>query len=166
MRIVLAVVLAVGVCAIGSAARAEEGAAPAAAAVSVPAPVKEVVRPAEEMVYKEMMPGVERAIMWGDPAVSGYGSLTRFAAGVKSPMHYHSSVIKLVVISGVFAYGTESSQNKLAAGSYIIIPAGRRHTSGTTAESGCVIFEESDGKFDMVPPMPVPAATPAEKKKK
>jgi len=110
---------------------------------------KEVVWPAAEMKFNAAIPGVEQAVLWGDPTKGAYGAVTRFKAGQKNPLHTHSHDIKMVVISGTFIHGTESGEKKLGPGSYLLVPGGMKHTSGANTDADCLFFEESPGKFDM-----------------
>jgi len=110
---------------------------------------KEVVWPADQLQFKDVMPGIKRAVLWGDPATGKYGSVTKFDAGIKHALHTHSSDIKIVVISGMFVYGADGKETHLGAGSYLLIPANKQHNSGTDAGSDCTFFEESPGKFTM-----------------
>ncbi len=110
---------------------------------------KEVVWPTDKIVYKEVIPGISKAVLWQTPS-GAYGALTRAAPNVKNPLHTHSHEIKMVFISGTWNYGTESGVTKLGAGSYLVVPGGRKHTSGSGPD-GALFYEESDGAFDMTP---------------
>lgn len=59
--------------------------------------------------------------------------------------------IKLVVISGTFVYNTGGGERKLGPGSFLLEPAGLKHTSDASADSDLLFFEESDGPFDITP---------------
>ena len=107
----------------------------------------EVVWPADAIQFKQAVPGVTKAILWGDDTKGAYASLTKFAAGTKNLLHTHANDIKLVVIKGSYNYGTEKGEQKLGPGSYVLVPAGRKHTSGTDEDS--LFFEESNGKFTL-----------------
>ena len=110
---------------------------------------KAVAWPADQIQFKPVIPGVTKAVLWGDPDKGAYGTLTRFAAGTKNALHTHSHDIKIVVISGTFVLGTETGEKQLGPGSYALEPAGMKHTSGAAPGADCLFFEESDGKFDM-----------------
>lgn len=112
---------------------------------------REVVKPAAEMQFKEAVPGVTKAVLWGDPTKGAYATITRFAKGTKNALHTHSHYIKVVVISGTFVYDSGSGEKRLGPGSYLFEPAGIRHTSGAGDDADCVFFEESNGAFDRKP---------------
>ena len=109
---------------------------------------------AENIKWEQMKggpPGVMVASLWGDMAKGAYGALVKFPAGVKHPLHTHYSDIKTVIVSGTFTYAPEGGEEKsYGAGSYLFIPGGSKHISGTGAD-GCTFFMEQSGKFDMTP---------------
>ena len=98
---------------------------------------------------KDGPPGVMVATLWGDMTKGAYGTLTKFPPNHKNPLHTHSSDIRGVVISGTFVGGPEGGPEKsYGAGSYLLHPAGWKHTSGA-GDTGCTLFIEQSGKFDM-----------------
>ena len=110
---------------------------------------KEVVWPADKISFMEVMPGISKAVLWQTPT-GAYAALTRLAPNTQNPLHTHTHTIKMVIISGSWNYGTESGVMKLGPGSYLVVPGGRKHTSGSGPE-GVLFFEESDGAFDLIP---------------
>lgn len=126
------------------------GASPAKAPAHRATAPREVVMMAGQMQFKEMAPGVSKAVLWGDPAKGPYATITRFSKGYKIAMHYHSHNIKAVVISGTFVYDSGSGEQRLGPGSYLFEPKRKHHTSGAGDDEDCVFLEESDGPFDMI----------------
>ena len=110
---------------------------------------KEIVRPAEQMEFKEAIPGVSKAVLWGNPTKGKYATLTKFAKGTKNALHTHPHDIRIVVISGTFVYNSGGGEKKLGPGSFLFQPAGVKHTSGAGDGTDCLFFEESDGAFDI-----------------
>jgi hypothetical protein len=110
---------------------------------------KEVVWPADKITYKEVIPGISKATLWQTPT-GAYGAFTRCSPNTQNALHTHSHDLKMVIISGTWNYGTDSGLSKLGAGSYLVIPGGRKHTSGCGAD-GALFFEQSDAAFDMTP---------------
>ena len=92
---------------------------------------------------------VSHAVLWGDPNTGGYGVFTKIKAGYKDPFHTSSSDVRVTIISGTFLYGTSAGEKKLAAGSYMVIPAGVQHTEGADAGADCLYLEQSTGKYEM-----------------
>ena len=113
---------------------------------------------AEDIKWEAMQggsPGVMSAKLWGDQSKGAYGGLTKFPAGFKAPLHYHTNDIKMVVIKGAYTY----KGKKYGPGSYLFIPGGDKHESGGVADSETIFFMEQPGKFDLIPVEP-----PMEKK--
>jgi quercetin dioxygenase-like cupin family protein len=72
--------------------------------------------------------------------------------GEKHPLHVHTNDVSLVVISGTFLYTPEGGmEQRLGPGSYLDVPAGLKHLSGTSEDGPCEVFQTSTGKFDMMP---------------
>ncbi len=100
-------------------------------------------------------PGVMSVMLWGDNTKGAYGGFTKFPAGFKAPLHYHTNDMKIVVIKGAYTY----KGKKYGAGSYLSIPGGDKHESGGVEDSETIFLIEQSGKFDLVPVEP-----PSEKK--
>jgi mannose-6-phosphate isomerase-like protein (cupin superfamily) len=124
--------------------------APAAKAPAKAAP-KAIVWPADKIVYKQAIPGVSRAEVWGSTGVGPYEAITKFAKGQLNDWHTHSSDIHIVVISGTMIFNDGSGEKHLGPGSYLLQPAGQKHISGCTKDADCTFVEVSPGKFDMTP---------------
>ena len=100
-------------------------------------------------------PGVMSVKLWGDNTKGAYGGLTKFPAGFKAPLHYHTDATKIVVIKGAYTYNGK----KYGPGSYVYVPGGMKHESGGVEDSESIFFIEQSGKFDIVL-----VETPKEKK--
>ena len=113
-----------------------------------------VVWPADKIQWEDMQgfPGIKVAKLWGDMNKGLYGCFVKFPAGSNHPLHYHTSDVKLVVLSGTWWYTSEGgTETRMGPGSYLLIPGGVRHASGTTADGECTIFQEGSAKFDLFP---------------
>jgi quercetin dioxygenase-like cupin family protein len=95
-------------------------------------------------------PGVMSVMLWGDNTKGAYGGLTKFPAGFKAPLHYHTNDIKMVVIKGGYTY----NGTKYGPGSYVFIPGGVKHESGGVDDSESIFFIEQPGNFDSKPVEP------------
>jgi quercetin dioxygenase-like cupin family protein len=124
---------------------------PLAATAAPPAAGQEVVWPADQVPFKEVVPGVSKAVLWGDPDKGPYGAITRFVKGLRNSLHTHSSDIRIVVVSGNFVYDSGSGEKSLGPGSVLFQPAGAKHVSGAGKDADCVFVESSDGPFDLKP---------------
>lgn len=117
---------------------------------------KAVLWPAADMKWTPMLdgpPGVQNATLWGDMTKGAYGAMIKFPAGVSTPLHTHASDMRVVVVSGTWIHTPEGKPSvRLGPGSYLMQPGGGyRHTTACDKASECVIFAESDGKFDLLP---------------
>ena len=102
--------------------------------------------------YKEVVPGVKKTVLWGDHDTGPYGAFTRFASGLKNPLHTHSSDVRIVVIQGAYIYKPQNGkERRVGPGAFISVPAGDVHTSAGDAKEGALFYEESPGKFDLKP---------------
>ena len=111
-----------------------------------------VVWPADKIEWMEMkgVPGVKVAKLWGDMEKGSYGCLVKFAAGNNHPLHYHTSDVKVVVLSGTWLYTPQGgTETQMGPGSYLLVPGGVKHTSASSADGECTVFQEGSAKFDM-----------------
>jgi len=121
-----------------------------------------VFKPSADLKWMELnpaFPGIMIVDVWGDHAKSGYGAFLKFPPGFLSPLHTHTSDIKIVVISGTYTQAPDGkSTARLGPGSYAFQPGGSyKHVSGCDKASECLLFIESPGPFDLLP-VEAPAA--------
>lgn len=116
---------------------------------------KAVIWPADGLTWVDMAgggpPGVKIVDLWGDHTKGAYGALIKFPAGTTAPLHTHTSGMRAVIVSGTWIHGPEGKpETRLGPGSYLYQPGGSyRHTTACDKASECVIFAESNGKFDI-----------------
>jgi quercetin dioxygenase-like cupin family protein len=106
---------------------------------------------ADKAAYKEVAPGISKSVLWGDHDKAAYGAYTRFAPGADAGMHTHSSDVWILVIKGAYVYKDEAGEKRVGPGDFIRIPAKHKHSSGGDKKEGALFYEESSGKFDLVP---------------
>ena len=136
---------------LAAAATAEEAAKPGAAEEQRTAPVM--------VSYAEMRwtalperPGMEFAVLSGDPKTGAYTQIRKVPAGSENPLHSHGSELKNVIISGVWYTGeNEASARDFGPGSVIVMPANWVHVSGCRKGTDCVFYQEGKGKFSFHP---------------
>jgi hypothetical protein len=115
------------------------------------------VMPAEGLVWNDLdptgAPGVQLAVLWGEPGKSAFGAFLKLPAGFAAPLHTHTHDMRLVIVSGTYVQGPDGAPEfRLGPGSYLLQPGGGyRHTTSCDAASSCVFFVESDGAFDLLP---------------
>ena len=107
--------------------------------------------PADKATFKEMVPGVSKAVLWGDHAQGPYGAFTKFVAGFDAGRHTHTNDVWIVVLKGAYLYKDDAGEKRVGPGDFIRIPGRRKHWSGGDAKEGTLFYEESSGKFDLVP---------------
>ncbi len=96
--------------------------------------------------------GVQVATIRGNFGNGAHAAFLKFRGGTDNPLHTHPNTLRSVVISGTFYQGDDPSSAKdLAPGTYFDTPGGWKHVSGCRPGTECILFEESDGKFDMKP---------------
>jgi hypothetical protein len=94
-------------------------------------------------------PGMQFAVLSGDPKTGAYTQMRKVPAGTDNPLHSHSSELKNVIISGVWYTGTDMASAKdFGPGSVVMMPGDWVHVSGCRAGSDCVFYQEGKGKFD------------------
>jgi mannose-6-phosphate isomerase-like protein (cupin superfamily) len=101
--------------------------------------------------FREMVPGVSKAVVWGNHDIGPYGAFTKFVPGLDSGTHTHTNDVWLVVLRGAYLYKDAAGEKRVGPGAFIRIPGGMKHWSGGDANEGALLYEESSGKFDLVP---------------
>lgn len=107
--------------------------------------------PADKANFKEVIPGVSKAVLWGNHDKGPYGAFTKFAPGFDAGMHTHTNDVLIVVLKGAYVYKDDAGEKRVGSGGFIRIPGGRKHWSGGDTKEGALFYEESSGKFDLVP---------------
>ena len=121
----------------------------AATATSHKTASKDMAVSHDQLKFVQAMPGVSKAMLWGDPAKGPYGAITRFAKGTKVDWHTHSHDIKAVVISGTLLYNNGSGEQRLGPGSFLQERAAVKHTTAATTDSDVEFYEQGSGPFDV-----------------
>ena len=101
--------------------------------------------------FKEMMPGVSRAVLWGNSDIGPYGAFTKMVPGFDAGTHTHTNDVWLVVLQGAYLYKDAAGEKRVGAGDFLRIPGRMKHWSGGDSKKGALFYEESSGKFDLVP---------------
>jgi quercetin dioxygenase-like cupin family protein len=106
---------------------------------------------ADDAKFKDVIPGVAKAVLWGNHDKGPYGAYTKFAPGFDAGMHTHTYDLRIVVLKGAYLYKDETGEKRVGAGQFIQLPGGRKHWSGGDKQEGALFYEESLGKFDLIP---------------
>ena len=119
----------------------------AAAPAAKKAAPKDFTVPADQMKFQQVMPGISKVTLWGDPAKGPYGAITRFQKGTKVDWHTHPNDIKAVVISGTLPYNNGSGEQRLGPGSFLQERSSVKHTTAAATDGDVTFFEEGSGPF-------------------
>ena len=101
--------------------------------------------------YSPMMPGVASYVAWGDTAKGPFGGFTRFRPGFDAGMHTHTADVLLVVLRGAYLYRDDAGAKRVGPGDFMRIPGGHKHWSGGDPKEGALFYQETFGKFDLIP---------------
>jgi mannose-6-phosphate isomerase-like protein (cupin superfamily) len=105
----------------------------------------------DQASFHEAMKGVSMAPIWGDATQGAHATFTKFAPGHDAGMHTHTNDVWIVVLKGAYLYKDEAGEKRVAAGDFLRVPGGKKHRSGGDAKDGALFYEESSGKFDLIP---------------
>jgi quercetin dioxygenase-like cupin family protein len=106
---------------------------------------------AEKATYSPMSKGVSAAPIWGDANAGAHGTFSKFTPGEDSGMHTHTNDVWIVVVKGAYLYKDDAGEKRVAAGDFLRVPGGHKHWSGGDKKEGALFYEESSGKFDLIP---------------
>jgi len=95
--------------------------------------------------------GVSTGPIWGDANVGAHGTFTKFVPGYDAGMHTHTNDVWIVGIKGAYLYKDETGEKRVGPGDFLRVPGGHKHWSGGDKKEGALFYEESSGKFDLVP---------------
>jgi quercetin dioxygenase-like cupin family protein len=106
---------------------------------------------ADQASFHETTKGVSGAAIWGDAATGAHATFSKFAPGYDAGTHTHTNDISIVVIKGAYLYKDAAGDKRVGPGSFLKVPGGWKHWSGADPKEGALFYEESSGKFDLIP---------------
>ena len=95
--------------------------------------------------------GSSMAAIWGDANQGAHGTFTKFAPGFDAGMHTHTNDVWIVVVKGAYLYKDDAGEKRVGPGDFLRVPGGHKHWSGGDKKDGALFYEESSGKFDLIP---------------
>ena len=101
--------------------------------------------------FHDMGNGVSMAAIWGDADKGAHATFTRFVPGFDAGMHTHTNDVWIVVIKGAYLYKDDAGEKRVSSGDFLRVPGGHKHWSGGDKKDGALFYEESSGKFDLIP---------------
>jgi len=106
---------------------------------------------ADQANFSAMNHGVSTAAIWGDSSMGAHATFTKFAPGQDNGMHTHTNDVWIVVLKGAYLYKDDAGEKRVGPGDFLRVPGGHKHWSGGDAKEGALFYEESSGKFDLIP---------------
>jgi quercetin dioxygenase-like cupin family protein len=106
---------------------------------------------ADKADYTTRVKGVSMAKIWGDGDKGAHASFTKFDPGQDNGMHTHTNDVWVVGVKGAYLYKDDAGEKRVGPGDFLRVPGGHKHWSGGDAKEGAVFYEESSGKFDLIP---------------
>jgi hypothetical protein len=99
---------------------------------------KVIFASADQAKFSARTASVSMAAIWGDANTGAHGTFTKFAPGTDSGMH-------------TYLYKDDAGEKRVGPGEFLRVPGGHKHWSGGDAKEGALFYEESSGKFDLIP---------------
>lgn len=106
---------------------------------------------ADRANFRETARGVSMAPIWGDAEQGAHATFTKFLPGYDAGTHTHTNDVWIVVVKGAYLYKDEAGQKRVGPGDFLRVPGGKKHWSGGDPKEGALFYEESSGKFDLIP---------------
>ena len=108
---------------------------------------------ASEMKFADVagFPGVQMAVVEGDPAKGASHFYLKYAAGFSAGVHHHSPDHYVTVVAGTLVLVVDGQEHKLPAGSYFAFTSKAKHATKCEAGAECILFLDARGKWDVVP---------------
>jgi len=101
--------------------------------------------------FSPMVPGVSSSVVWGDTLAGPFGGFTKFRPGFDAGLHTHTAAVLLVVLRGAYLYRDDAGAKRVGPGDFLRIPGGHKHWSGGDPKEGALFYQETFGKFDLIP---------------
>src|SRR6267143_460189 len=101
--------------------------------------------------FAPMVPGVSSSVVWGDTLTGPFGGFTKFRPGFDAGLHTHTADVLLVVLRGAYLYRDDAGAKRVGPGDFLRVPGGHKHWSGGDPKEGAVFYQETFGKFDLIP---------------
>jgi|GEM_PF-465601 mannose-6-phosphate isomerase-like protein (cupin superfamily) len=106
---------------------------------------------ADKANFQDKGNGTSMAPIWGDADKGAHATFTKFVPGFDAGMHTHTNDVLIVVIKGAYLYKDDAGEKRVSPGDFLRVPGGHKHWSGGDKKEGALFYEESSGKFDLIP---------------
>ncbi len=114
---------------------------------------KAILVPASDLKFTEdpKSPGVQVAVLSGDPKKGASHLIIKLPANFEAPLHHHTSDHYSVVLAGTMVFTYDGQDHTLPAGSYFSFTGKKQHVTKCSDAAGCTLFVDTRGKWDLVP---------------
>jgi mannose-6-phosphate isomerase-like protein (cupin superfamily) len=112
---------------------------------------KVIFASADQANFHDMGKGTSMAAIWGDAEKGAHATFTKFVPAFDAGVHTHTNDVWIVVIKGAYLYKDDAGEKRVSAGDFLRVPGGHKHWSGGDKKEGALFYEESSGKFDLIP---------------
>ena len=103
-------------------------------------------------------PGVQMAVLQGNPAKGPHHSMLKLPSGFVAPLHHHTPDHYVTMVSGTLVLTVDGKDTRLPAGSYFSFVGKKPHVTKCEAGADCVLAVDSRGAWDVLPEAAKPAA--------
>ena len=111
-----------------------------------------VVKPRAELTWTPgKFPGVSSAAVDGDMAKGPSHFFLKYAAGLVTPLHHHSSDHYVTTVSGNLVLVVDGKETRVPPGSFFSFTGGAPHAARCEGSEDCVMFLDARGAWDVVP---------------
>lgn len=119
-----------------------------------------VLTPAGDLQWTDVpdFPGVQMAVVDGDPAKGPGHFLIKLKEGFVAPLHHHTSDHFATVLSGTMSFTIDGKETLLPAGSFFVFKGKKEHITRCLPGADCVLSLDVRGKWDVVPEAADPPA--------
>lgn len=111
-----------------------------------------VMKAPDQMEWKEIAPGIQRVILWGDRDTGAYAMLLKIAPGTVADPHAHTGDYHGVNVKGTWRHSFDTGEQRdLPPGSFILQPGMALHGDACVSTEECIFFIHQDVKGDYIP---------------
>lgn len=111
-----------------------------------------VMKAPDQLDWKEIAPGIQRVILWGDRDTGAYGMLLKIKPGTVADPHAHTGDYHGVNVKGIWRHSFDNGEERdLPPGSFILQPGMKMHGDACVSTEECVFFIHQDVKGDYIP---------------
>lgn len=109
------------------------------------------VRPVAEIKWNNaVLPGVATAVVNGDMTNGASHFYLRYAAGLVTPLHYHTPDHYVTTVAGNLVLIVDGKESALGPGSYFALTNKAKHAARCEGTQACVMFIDARGPWDAV----------------